>query len=403
MKKKLNNLFFKNQWRDSPVLYDFQIINLLVGFFVVNSLPFFFGGDEEYYTDVYRVISLLPSLLIIFSHFQKKIKIESKFIFLFFTFYFFRMCYDFYVLEIDYDKNPYEYFATFFGVVAVPTISVAYIDFEKINWKKILYYIYILLFLVAIVNIGCVNFSLSSERSSGITNMWPMGFGQIGVTLSILSLFIYERLKNKYTKMTLVVGFFLGIIILVMSASKGPLVSLVIMLLLYFVLKGFPQIFKHILFLLITLGGILYICIMPELHLFTRLSDALNLDLSTLGRVDVLKFTLQNIKEHFFFGNSFLIHTEETPLVYPHNLFLEAFFSLGVFGGFLFLIINIFAILKIKNWKPQHLLWIYFIYIQYLVQSLFSWSLYTSSFFWISMMLVFCLAESNNHKKSIDK
>src|SRR5690606_36796717 len=83
-----------------------------------------------------------------------------------------------------------------------------------------------------------LNFPNLPKRTSSISKIWAIGFGQAGVTLAILSMFISDFYNNILKKYIATIGYFIGVFIVVLSASKGPFLTLVLLTILYFLLKG---------------------------------------------------------------------------------------------------------------------------------------------------------------------
>lgn len=376
-------------------IFEFHIINLLVGFFLVILIPFFFDDfDFRYITYPFRIFTVFISFCILYLNYSKKWNLYIKLITLFFILYFMRMMYDLFILKIEYAKQSIEYIATYLGAVVIPAISIYYIEKEKINWKNLLFITYILFYFFAFVNISFYDFSGVKERSSGITPLWPIGFGQVGVTLSILSVVIYNFIKKNSYKILILIGFFMGLIIIMMSASKGPVISLLVAFIAYVYIYGIPKLFKNKIFLImIPFIGIM-IWKTNTLYLIDRILQSLYVqDASTIQRLEIIQQTLENIKQDFFTGSSFLIKTETIDSFYPHNLLLESFMTIGFLGGILFVIVNVFVFMGLKKIVYSDYAWVIFIFIQYFTQTLFSTSLYSSTFYWI--LLVFL---SNNQR-----
>src|SRR5690606_37022703 len=130
-----------------------------------------------------------------------------------------------------------------------------------------------------------------------------------------------------------------------------------------------------------------------NIALFSRLRSSIILeDASTDERIYLLKLSIERFLNNIWLGDSFLISTDRVYSSYPHNLFLEAFLTTGLLGGTIFIYI-MFKTLRYSFYmitKNQNL-WINFIFIQYFIQSFFSASIYTSSFLWCSIALIYIL------------
>ncbi|PID68035.1 MAG: hypothetical protein CR968_03595 [Flavobacteriia bacterium] len=378
-------------------IFEFHIVNLLAGFSLILMIPHFFGDfDYRYIGYPYKIFTFLISFYIIYLNYDKKWNYKITLVTLFFFIYFIRIVYDLYILNIDYTRKPYEYVATYIASTLIPAISVFYLDEKKINWRKVLLYTYFCFCFFASINILFSDFVGNESRSSGITPMWPIGFGQTGTTLIILSIFVYNLFKKNLYKILVICSSFLGLIIIVMSASKGPLLSLLFALVIYLFTIGIPNIFKNILFIIMFLALAILAWKTHTVHIVERITQSIQTqDPSTLERLEILNQTLINIKTDPLLGHSFLIQTAQLDSYYPHNLLLEAFMTTGIIGGILFLVINFIGLSEVKKILHDHKnMWIVFIFIQFFVQTFLSFSLYSSNYYWALLMMIFLVYSS---------
>ncbi|MBF5026935.1 O-antigen ligase family protein [Planobacterium oryzisoli] len=287
--------------------------------------------------------------------------------------------------------------ATFYGAVAFPMLSVFFIDFKTVKLNIVLKSVYIIYFIFCFINILFYEIPAVPTRSSGISGLWPISFGQAGTTLSLLSLYMFGLNLSVMDKILHIIGYILGVTIVFISGSKGPVISLAIISLFY-LLYNKKIILKRNNVIYIALGvfigtSIIYLFYINtnSLVLINRI-NYVNLisDPSTIQRLNILKATILNIYKNPFFGSSFLITEHGLTSSYPHFLILEAFMTTGIFGGVLFLTINIVILRSayiLMPFKEYH--WIILVFLQYFLQTFVSSSLYASTFFWIfSAMLI---------------
>ncbi|MBT0549768.1 O-antigen ligase family protein [Riemerella anatipestifer] len=375
-------------------LYEIHIISLLVGFFLVSLIPYFFGFfNIHYVTYPYRVFCLIVSLYIIYINRYSKVGAMFYFIMFFFLLYLVRIAYDLFIVEIVYIKENYDYLATYLGAVVIPAISLCFIPRYKVDFKKVLMYVYVSFYLFALMNVAFTDFIGIEKRMSGITELWPIGFAQAGVSLSILSLFVYND-SSKYIQYIVALGFYFGLAIVFMSATKAAFIFLVFLILLYCYKYGIPSLFRDLWFVSLTFLGLFGLFFTRTTYLFTRLFQSIQvLDESTKERLLILSEAWKKFKTNLWLGDSFLIKTETLKSTYPHNLFLEAFMAMGLLGGGMFLLINVFAINSVRNISDEKssFSWLIFMFLQYFFQVFFSWSLYSSVFYWILLMTVLFL------------
>ncbi len=378
-------------------IFEFHIVNLLAGFILILLIPHFFGNfDHRFVTYPYRIFTILVSLYVIYLNYNKQWDYRIALVALFFFIYFIRIVYDLYIISIDYKKEPYIYLATYLGTTLIPAISVYYLDEKRINWKKVLFLTYIIFCFFASINIILSDFVGIESRSSGITSMWPISFGQTGTTLIILSIFVYNLCKKNIHKILVICSFFLGLMIIMMSATKGAVLSLLFVLVIYFFTIGIPKIFKNILFIIMFFALTILAWKTHTVLIIERITQSIQTqDPSTLERLKILNQTLVNIKTDPLLGHSFLIQTAQLDSFYPHNLFLEAFMTTGIIGGILFLVINITGLSEVRKiLLNQKDMWIVFIFIQFFVQTFLSYSLYSSNIYWALLMMIFLVYTS---------
>src|SRR5690606_8701090 len=120
------------------------------------------------------------------------------------------------------------YFLYVFFVTLLPTIGIAFsknIDFEKILSKG--YYLLLATLLLSM----WYNFTHGSQvsddlRSGGNEVMGPLSYGHYGVSFALLSVFQLINKNNLFFKILYVLGIILGILVMYLAASRGPLLAL---------------------------------------------------------------------------------------------------------------------------------------------------------------------------------
>ncbi|SDD94659.1 O-antigen ligase family protein [Riemerella columbipharyngis] len=388
-----------NSFRKVVSIYDITIILMLSGYFLSALTPYFLNTNSINYIE--RIVVLSLSGYIIFKNKYVKQTYIFYILLLFFILYFLNLCVDFFKYHIVYDKPIYHYFGYLIFISVIPALSIFFIPKEKINWKFILWGTWFSLGIFNVVNILFTDYSNISYRISGITSFWPIIYAQVGVSFSILSVFLYEYLKGKWD-IICIVSFYMGLFSCIITGSKGPLFFFFVLLFLYIILFGIPRVFKNVYFIISSILFILFLFFNSDFSIYHRIYDFLftNNDASKQQRMEILKYTIDSIKEHFWQGSNMFIKTKTLHSTYPHNLFLESIMTMGVIGGILFLFINIKAIysvflyLKIKHQE----VWVVFLFLQYFFQTFFSLSLYSSEGYWILLAIILSKKIRNNQK-----
>jgi O-antigen ligase len=117
------------------------------------------------------------------------------------------------------------------------------------------------------------------------------------------------------------------------------------------------------------------------------------------SRLYLYSLVLEKVEKNPLFGFGL-----ELPdgLGYPHNLILESFLALGILGGLMFIILQIymlfqaFALLKHKNSYKAAWGWLGILFIQYFIASMSSGSIYGSYVLWYLMFAVLVIVNTDD-------
>lgn len=380
------------------------IILLIVGFLFIGTVPKILGLSENSLAVQYRIVVLGLSLFFISSAiFTKRIyKINLKpalLFFVFWVFYSIRVINDLYINPIGLfpETSPSEYLQFAFGVTLIPSISLLLIvQTYKIDITWILKWLYIVLLLTLSI---ALNFRAGSEisgRSSGELNIGIILFGHYGATLAILSVYRLAREKTNLTsKVFYIFGFIIGFVGIFVSASKGPFVALILVLVLFFILWYGSVKSAFIIAFFAILLSLYYIEIVSFLNQYFN-SNFLDRLLYTVevgedeARGSLLSVAFNEFVENPFFGNAMLIQKDGITGSYPHNIIVEAFMATGFFGGMVFVFFVIKCIKTTINIIPNHsaITWIALLFMQYFIFGMFSKNLYANDLFWMFSLLL---------------
>lgn len=214
----------------------------------------------------------------------------------------------------------------------------------------------------------------------------PIAIGHLGVTIIILALWSYlaRRSGGFFGTLVLLVCCLIGIGGVVAGASRGPVLSLaLVMPLLLFGMGIRGLIFGVVaavagVVVLAQLGGVDF----SALYLLDRLSAA--------AFEDSVRSTLFAAGVDAIMSNPLGGGGTEPLETYPHNLVLESFLVLGVTTGLSFcflLAYSLFAGLRLLLLDRSRS-WIVLLLIQYASAAMVSGSLYISSALWVLMAAV---------------
>ncbi|OOY32607.1 hypothetical protein BMI88_01585 [Thioclava sp. F36-6] len=186
-----------------------------------------------------------------------------------------------------------------------------------------------------------------------------------------------------------------GAYLLILSNSRGPVVSLTLAFTLLLLAK-----IQHKRLLSVTsffIIGALVAAYLNRSLLFDNTGILYRFevitsgkDMSTAGRLISTSGAWHQFLENPFFGNSL---QEEITKFYPHNVILESLMSTGITGGIAFVIMVALALHA--SWAILRTSakdsWIALISLQYIFGAQFSGAIYQSNTMWLSMSLVCAL------------
>lgn len=171
-------------------------------------------------------------------------------------------------------------------------------------------------------------------------------YGGYGVIIGLLGLLIYNKKLSKAKLFACVISLIVGLPNLILGASRGPTIIVVLTITLIFAIHLSRATFNFRYNFSLAFG---FLCVVFLYGKF--IAPKMNTDdIAILGRLDTLAQGKQaNDREYLYqeaftmflaspaLGNQIVLETTKS---YPHNLFLEILMSLGLLGIFLYSIIN---------------------------------------------------------------
>lgn len=397
---------------------NFYIIVLIIGFLFIGIVPRIIGLSEDSLSLPFRIIILCASIFVIFKIFfsprLSKIYLSPIILFLvFWAIYSVRIIHDLYLnpIKLFPETNSSEYFQFAFGVVLIPSISLFLIlQAYKLNIEWTLKWLYRFLFLILSIALFSRAGSEVTGRTAGDITVGIISFGQFSATLSILSIYYLASVKLNYINIIYyTLGFLIGFSGIIVSASKSPLLALILVLFIFFVLRF--QFYKSI--ILISLLGIFSSLYFVELitffsqyfnsNILERILYSIEIGDDT-ARKKLISVAFNDFLDNPFFGNAMLIQKNGMAGTYPHNLIIESFMATGIIGGSIFILWLIKCLkASVKVIKVHsEISWIALLFLQYLIFGMFSKNLYANDLFWMSSLLLIGIHQVNikNSNKS---
>ncbi|ENP7381092.1 O-antigen ligase family protein [Vibrio parahaemolyticus] len=223
--------------------------------------------------------------------------------------------------------------AVFFPLVITVIISSLankYSLMEVIKCFILAYLFVLILTLIYKFNLGFWN------RNVRYFINGPIVFGWISSIVSLFSLYIFlEENKRKY-----LIVFFICVVSVFWTLSKGPILALLVTLLYLFLSRGFNLRSINVLFLVFSFLSLIYFSELQQIErLLLVLDYSSNSDAnygSVGSRVDLYIDTLRIINDNYLFGVGLgnWQYFNATSFIYPHNVTLEVFSEIGVIFGF---------------------------------------------------------------------
>jgi O-antigen ligase len=317
-------------------------------------------------------------------------------------------------------ENPGTFLLLWFPITLIPSINFLHIDFSKSN--KYLIYSWIFLCVIG-AGILLLNPSQSEQFATlggRLSNLAlnPIALGNYAASLALISLHVslnkkkvLHSLLGKFSKIAFPATAAIGVIGVFLSGSRSPLISLLIcaLILLLTSSKKTKMGLKFVVTLLLIIGlfgfGVSFALeqgsgsierIFATEEEFSGTSRFAGTEHS---RLYLYSLVLEKVEKYPLFGFGL-----ELPdgLGYPHNLILESFLALGIVGGLMFIILQIymlfqaFALLKHKNSYKAAWGWLGILFIQYFIASMSSGSIYGSYVLWYLMFAVLVIVNTDD-------
>lgn len=373
-----------------------QVLLLVLGiegFQLISNIPEAIGVLNSRivsipYRFVYFVICILTLL-----HFRWEIKFNRLFlpVFLFIFLYFIRSFYDTIFKFSEVASIAVEFWLFAFIIGFFPMLPFLY----KMNLKTIEFSKKALFVITTIINIISFKsnyFAIADEKMGarlyGNELINPITYGQSGVVLVILCLTLFQDPKFKL-KIILLPILAIALMNVALAGSRGPMIELTLTFLL-FIIFNFKKIgsFKISVLIISLIGAAFYFS--NYIVFFNTAIDRLSETGLNKGSESEQRYYLFKDAIEQFFNNP--IFGYQAIGVYPHNLIFEAFLSLGILGGLLFIYIIVISIyFSISLIKTSTTNWIGLIFMMYIISTFVSGALWNSFEFWSLLALSFTL------------
>lgn len=385
---------------------EWALIAILLGYPFSATLSILLGVSSTPISITYRAGYLFMALVIILIELLVQLLEEKRYsvyllpLTLFWIAYIIRMYHDFFIVGFSkgYASKGFNFFfqygflGSFLPAFAM-CLVVNKIDFQRVfkNLRMLSVFVLACLFYVIYIEFGIgievflMRFALGGEEA--IIN--PIILSQYGGFIAVLA--FYSMCFNKTNLYDLGL-WILGVILLILGSSRGPLIAflgthlLIIGYIIKIRFKSLKMWGYLLLALMLFIMGFIYfvVPVLDNILLFNRVESSFNegsgLDARTLQWTSAWNQFLDSP----IFGD---LIVERAINFYPHNLVLEVLMSLGLIGGFIFLVLlwkflrNYFLI------KDIYKRFIFYIMIVHFLYAMFSLSIISIPQFWCALAI----------------
>jgi hypothetical protein len=223
----------------------------------------------------------------------------------------------------------------------------------------------------------------------------PITLGHAGTSTIIAGIALLGKKKSAIVGLVLVPGIGFAFACMILAASRGPLLALVFAL----IFLAYSR--RHFFFLVmgICLTGAYVTAIAAQgtaIEIFTRFSN-ISEDESALERILIQVNSFEQFLGSPWLGSAYI---ELTTGFIPHNMLLESAMALGVVGVTLFLIVSIRAVRHAFDQARLGCVFLPMLYIQSLLNTQLSGSLWQSADFWALSILLATSVNQQHAAKS---
>ncbi|WP_346861023.1 oligosaccharide repeat unit polymerase [uncultured Draconibacterium sp.] len=230
--------------------------------------------------------------------------------------------------------------------------------------------------------------------------------GRFSISIFIIAFYVFLKEKKVSYRILSVFSMLLCLLVAALTGSRGPFVTLALVILFFFLVqKNTKNVLRFmvvslLLFVLLK-GTILNFLESRGASIFIRMEQAIY-EQNFSGRTQKYLDALHSFQENPIFGHYFVLDKGENAGGHPHNLLLEVLITTGLLGIIPFLYI-LLSNLKKSVWvisKDAPWAWIHLLSIQYILASMFSFSLTKSPGVWI--LIYFVASYNKNILKQAD-
>lgn len=390
----------------------FNLLLCIVGYEFTTSLFSFLMpsiAESRVITLPYHAFALFICLLTILFNIREKFSLKpvQRWFVFFFILIIIRFLYDaYYRLDVEMNSD-YKFQIIMYmipkGLLEMYAVMKSY---KNISFEGLLKWVYVFFSSACIVT-----FFSNVEYQEATTNrlnaniaIGTISAGHLGLSTLILSIYLllYRRI-GLLKKIFVVFVVVLSTLIMLRSGSRGPILALigVIMLWIFSVSK------HRVVGLLLLLFFVLFVSLLKDVifQLVENVSPMLyarfgyrDVGEQASDRLPLYEYAIESFLSNPIFGKNFAIYMSNGFCIYVHNILLESFMQLGLLGGVIFVVVLFkvfFRIVKMIQIKSPYF-WLGLLLIQQVLKCMVSSSLYFTPIISILIILLFMPIEREN-------
>lgn len=387
--------------------YALLLAAMLFGFSIVSSLPVALHLAPRPFSATYRALICLISLISLAAGFKiNRPRIDSRVqwcIGALTTLLLVRMFWDSNVVALPLDLPWSDYWLQVLGTTLIP--ALAFFIVPKPSWISRAHGLCVWLGLAAafaifysVLQSVLHSFAGSGRLQTDVLN--PIAIGTTGVSMYIVAS-TFERAAGALARIGRMLTIIIGIMLCVLSASKGPLLELAVIILLQYCFPAHRASMRRRISLAVLLAmALAAVAIVAEwasgggeLAVVARIAR-FGTDESSLERLQMWRAAVEQFNMSPLVGDAFV---ETVFRGYPHNDFIESMMATGFVGLLLLIVLTVTGIvLAFRQLRSPEYRWLVLLFLQTLINEQTSGSLYFSQTFWVMILVVIATAPSKS-------
>lgn len=377
---------------DYSVFKVILVVSVICGYEFLSFFPEILNVDTRFISIPFR---LLTGLICIFILLNNPIHINKK-IFLvcfFWLLYLIRFSYETIFNSDKIQLSLSDYWGYIFLGCLLPMLAFL-TTINKNILDKSLPIVYVLLLFVNVFglinNQGFLFEEVNEIRADANIGLNSISFATCAISLIVVSLYLMNKFRFK---ILLGLSIILAVVNIGLSGSRGPILQLALAGLFYLFMNTKKVNPKYVFMGLISVSGIIYY-LSEKFNFLTVLIARFTTSQSELGGSDYertlfLEGGWNQFRNSPLFGDS----VEVRPYgIYPHNMLIESFMSLGIIGGILCITILIIAFVRaVQLLKVKEVSWLVILFLFSYIATFTSGSIVNNFKFWtfLSFILVY--------------